>query len=103
MGIGLDFEILHGRMQVCWARHVDLSSKHQTQSCLPVDFVSSILLDYIPHVPTKNSTIFKLAFGRVLHAHKNHWESEFHLPYRKPFMGQTDRSHTAAQTNGKPW
>lgn len=96
--MGLDFELLHGRMLVCWVRHVGLSSEHQTQSCLPVDFISSILLDYIPYIPTKPSTIFKLASGRVLHAHKHHWESEFHVPYRKPFMGQTEVTQLPKQT-----
>ena len=66
----LDFEILHGRMLVCWVRHVGLFSEHQTRSFLPVDLVSSILLDYISYVPTKHSSIFKLASGRVLHAKK---------------------------------
>lgn len=96
--MGLDFELLHGRMLVCWVRHVGLSSEHQRQSSLPVDFISSILLNYIPDIPTKPSTIFKLASGRVLHAHKHHWESEFHVPYRKPFMGQTEVTKLPKQT-----
>ena len=96
--MGLDFELLHGRMLVCWVRHVGLSSEHQRQSSLPVDFISSILLNYIPYIPTKPSTIFKLASGRVLHAHKHHWESEFHVPYRKPFMGQTEVTKLPKQT-----
>jgi len=98
-GDGLDFEILHGRMLVCWVRHVGLSSEHQTRSCLPADFVSSILLDYIPFVPTKHSAIFKLVLGMVLHAQENHWESEFCLPYRKTLWDrQTELRHLPKQT-----
>ena len=97
--MGLDFEILHGRMLVCWVRHVGLSSEHQTQSCLPVNFVSSILLDYLPYIPTNHSTIFKLASGRVLHAQKKHWESELRLPYRKTLLDrQTELIQLPKQT-----
>ena len=53
--MGLDFEILHGRMLVCWVRHVGLSSEHQTRSFRPVDFVSSILLDYMSQQNTVQS------------------------------------------------
>ena len=98
----LDFEILHGRMLVCWVRHVGLSSEHQTQSCLPVDFVSSILLDYIPYVPTKHSTIFKLASGRVLPAQKNHWESELRLPYRKTLWNRQMELRQLPKQTGDP-
>ena len=99
--MGIDFEILHGRMLVCWVRLVGLYSEHQTQSFLPVDFVSSILLDYIAFVPTKHSTIFKVASGRVLHAQKNHWESELRLPYRKTlWKRQTELRQLPKQTGG---
>lgn len=100
--MGLDFEILHGRMLACWVRHVGLSSEHQTRSFRPVDFVSSILLDYISYVPTKHSTIFKLASGRVLHAQKNHWESELRLPYRKTLWNRQMELRQLPKQTGDP-
>ena len=59
---------------------------------------SCILLDYIPYVPTKLSTIFKLASGRVLHVQKNHWESELRLAFRKLLYG-TDRQNSHSCPN----
>ena len=88
-------------MLVCWVRHVGLSSEHQTRSCLPVDFISSILLDYIPYIPKTHSTIFKCASGRALDAQKKHWESELYLPYRKTFWDrQTELRQLPKQTGG---
>ena len=56
-------------MAECWSAGWDvcLSSEHQTRSCLPVDFISSILLDYIPHIPTKHSTLNLPRVGCCMH------------------------------------